>query len=132
MFSLELEMHESSKATQASNSLRSGKSPFVPGKVFVNFSPICRFYPAARAESVLESKGTRAWMVEPAFGCELIESSPPTNRSRSCMLVRPSPVLFIAVSVSKPAVELYLTCRLPGFAVLGTVSKLGGGTLLEG
>ena len=62
-----------------------------PVQLFVNFSAVCRFYPATRAESLLESKGMRAWIVAPPLGCELIESSPCTNRKRSCMLVRPSP-----------------------------------------
>ena len=49
-----------------------------------------------------ELRRTRACMVVPMLGCELIERSPPTSLRRSCMLVRPSPVLFIAASGSKP------------------------------
>ena len=45
-------------------------------------------------------------MVVPPFGCELIESSPPTNRRRSCMLVSPSPVLFIARFYIKTRTEI--------------------------
>jgi hypothetical protein len=41
-------------------------------------------------------------MVVPPIGRELIESSPFTDRIRSCMLVSPSPALFIAASMSKP------------------------------
>ena len=45
-------------------------------------------------------------MVVPPFGCELIESSPSTNRRRSCILVKPSPVLFIALSCIKTCTEI--------------------------
>jgi hypothetical protein len=64
------------------------------------FKTIPSSYPAG---APLEVKGSRAWMVVPRFSCESIESSPPTNFKRSCMLVRPSPVPFIAASASKPA-----------------------------
>ncbi len=69
------------------------------------------FHPVAFAESRLESKGTRACIVVPRLGSELIESSPPNSLMRSRMLVSPSPVPCIVASVLKPRPRS-LTVRL--------------------
>ena len=89
-------MHESPRAIKQLISFRSSKRPLIQGKSPCEVVGGTRYsYPAARAASLLEPKGTQAWIVVPPFGCELIESSP-------CILVSPSPATFIAVSLSKP------------------------------
>ena len=62
-------------------------------------------YSTARRESFPELKGTRAWIVVPRWSWDSIESVPFRSFRRSSMLMRPSPRLAFAASMSKPAPE---------------------------
>ena len=62
-------------------------------------------YSTARRESFPELKGTRAWTVVPRRSWDSIESVPFRSFRRSSMLMRPSPRLAFAASMSKPAPE---------------------------
>lgn len=65
-------------------------------------------------ESRSELSGTRAWIVVPRRGCDSIESVPFRSFSRSSMLIRPSPRLAFAASLSKPRPEsLTVRCISP-------------------
>ena len=91
------------KPTQSSKESARNTQPFIRGgESSVNLVAKGRSsYPAARAESLLESQGTRAWMVVPPFGCESIDSVPFTSFSRSSMLISPSPRLVLSHLVVK-------------------------------
>jgi hypothetical protein len=56
-------------------------------------------------DSLPELRGKRAWIVVPRWGCDSIKNVPFSSFSRSCMLMRPSPRLSFAASLSKPAPE---------------------------
>ncbi|GEM_PF-6313155 len=71
------------------------------------------FHAAADAVVVSAEKGTRAKMIVPWFGFELVENSPPTNFRRSLMLVRPSPCPLLATLASNPAPESCTLSSIP-------------------
>ncbi len=64
-----------------------------------------RSYPAARMSLLSNLRGTRARIVVPPSGSDSTENVPFRSFSRSSILMRPSPPLLFAASLSKPMPE---------------------------